>query len=137
MPLARKWTEAEDALLTELWPQQDLSLAELGRQMGDMYPDTIKARAERLGLEKRVFRKWPPNRKAMLVRLWGAGHTAAEICRKMPEYSRDAITSKLDRLGLLNGVNRNSNNPSPHRAPITLVASVRTRERFHVNTKGL
>lgn len=132
MAPARKWTDAEDSLLMELWLQNDLSLAEISRRLDNISPDTIKSRAERLGLEKRVFQVWPRNRKTLLVKLWSSGHNAADICKKMPEYSRKAITSKLDRLGLLNGANRDPKIPSPHSASITLVKSVQTGETYQV-----
>ena len=130
MPLKRQWTDEENTLLGDLWSQKDLSLQEISRQLGGIYPETIKVQAKHLGLESRVFQKWSERDRIKLVRLWGSGSNTAEICKRMPRHTRAAIISKLDRLGLLNGASRGSGLASPHGGPITLVRSCASGETY-------
>jgi GcrA cell cycle regulator len=75
---------------------------------------------------------WDAEDVALLKRLWAAGHSAAEIARRLG-CSRNAACAKLKRMGLKRGRKSSTAKPKivsvPKRKPARLAACVRQADR--------
>lgn len=56
---------------------------------------------------------WTDDRVSLLTKLWGEGHTAAEIAKKLGGVTRNAVIGKAHRLKLSNRVSPIQQNKNP------------------------
>ncbi len=56
---------------------------------------------------------WTDERVSLLTKLWGEGHTAAEIAKKLGGVTRNAVIGKAHRLKLSNRVSPIQHNKKP------------------------
>ena len=73
---------------------------------------------------------WTDDRVSLLKRLWGEGHTAAEIAKQLGGVTRNAVIGKAHRLKLSNRVSPIQQNRKPanknveRKAPVEKVSKV-------------
>jgi len=56
---------------------------------------------------------WTDDRVSLLTKLWGEGHTAAEIAKKLGDVTRNAVIGKAHRLKLSNRASPIQQNKKP------------------------
>ena len=97
-----KWSESYSKRLKALWPSVELSVKDIGEQLG-FSGNTIQRKARELGLEPRtnVTRtNWTDSRVLQLTELTRLGLSASKIAREMP-FGRSAIIGKQIRMGIV------------------------------------
>ena len=80
---------------------------------------------------------WTDERVSLLTKLWGEGHTAAEIAKQLGGVTRNAVIGKAHRLKLSNRVspiqqNKKPANKNVERKPVRKVISAVPQEKSAV-----
>ena len=80
---------------------------------------------------------WTEERVSLLTKLWGEGHTAAEIAKQLGGVTRNAVIGKAHRLKLSNRVSPIQQNKKPanrnvERKPAKKVAAVPVQKQSSV-----
>ena len=93
--LGAHWTESEDSILRQHWPDTR-KIAELTSRT----PGAVYSRGYLFGLKNPAIDRYASTAET-IVTLWQAGHTATQIAKQVGVKTRAAILGKLNRLGLL------------------------------------
>ncbi len=81
---------------------------------------------------------WTDERVSLLTKLWGEGHTAAEIAKQLGGVTRNAVIGKAHRLKLSNRVspiqqNKKPANKNVERKVVKKVSAPAAREKTHLS----
>ncbi len=70
---------------------------------------------------------WTEDRVSILTKLWGDGHTAAEIAKKLGGVTRNAVIGKAHRLKLSNRVSPIQQNKKPANKNIERIVTIKQK----------
>lgn len=101
VPWNLTWSDDMDSRLRELWPNENLSLNQLGTEF-KVSASSIKRRAMRLGLPVRTTQYtefWDEETTNLLKEMWSQGHSGKQIGNVLGT-TRSAVIAKKTRLRL-------------------------------------